>query len=131
MDGFETAEALRLMERTEHIPVILVTANSNEAEHIFKGDECGAVDYLPKPIPAHVLTSKVRVFLDMARQRYALQDAMADLQHVEAELERSDDALQDFAHAAAHDLKAPIRHITASGPVVDVTAAPAVSELDQ
>lgn len=113
MNGFETAETLRRMESTKHVPILFVTANSTEAEHIFQGYEAGAVDYLPKPIPGHILTSKVRVFLDMAAQRQRLVDVVGDLKESRKELKRSNAALQEFAHAAAHDLKAPIRHIAA------------------
>jgi two-component system sensor histidine kinase/response regulator len=113
MDGFETAQTLRLSESTKATPIIFVTANSTHAEHAFQGYACGAVDYLPKPITKHVLQSKVLVFLELARQRNALLQVTRDLEASRLELERSNAALQDFAHAAAHDLKAPVRHIRA------------------
>ena len=50
MDGFETAELMRSNERTRNIPIIFVTAISKEKQHIFKGYESGAVDYLFKPL---------------------------------------------------------------------------------
>ncbi len=104
MDGFEAAELLRLNNSTQSIPIIFVTAACHEAQHIFQGYECGAVDFLPKPIQEHVLQSKVRVFLELHRKQAALEESRA-------ELERSNGALQDFAHSAAHDLQAPLRHI--------------------
>lgn len=113
MDGFETAEALRLMESTKHVPILFVTANSNEAENIFQGYEAGAVDYLPKPIPEHILRSKVGIYLEVAQQRHSLEKYALDLRRSKSELQRSNAALQEFAHSAAHDLKAPIRHICA------------------
>ena len=48
MDGFETAELMRSSQKTKHIPIIFVTAISKEQQHIFKGYEAGAVDYLFK-----------------------------------------------------------------------------------
>ena len=54
MDGFELAELLRGSERTRHIPLIFVTAESREQHRVFRGYETGAVDFIYKPIePPH------------------------------------------------------------------------------
>ena len=54
MDGFQTAELIKRRERTRHVPIIFLTAISKDAEHIFRGYEAGAVDYLMKPFePEH------------------------------------------------------------------------------
>jgi len=50
MDGFETAELLRLDKLNRAVPIIFITAISKEEHHVFKGYESGAVDYLCKPI---------------------------------------------------------------------------------
>lgn len=76
MDGFETAELMRLNAKTQHTPIIFVTAISKEQQYVFKGYEAGAVDYLPKPIDPVVLLSKVRVFLELWRNRHELQEAL-------------------------------------------------------
>lgn len=72
MDGFETAALMRGVERVRHVPIIFVTAIGREAKHEFKGYESGAVDYLHKPVEPEILKSKVRVFLDLARQKKEL-----------------------------------------------------------
>ena len=36
MDGFKTAEALRIMESTKHMPILFVTANSQDPAHVFQ-----------------------------------------------------------------------------------------------
>jgi two-component system sensor histidine kinase/response regulator len=79
MDGFETAELMRSSQKTKHIPIIFVTAISKEQQHIFKGYEAGAVDYLFKPLDPQILQSKVKVFLDLHRQRKSLEKTTADL----------------------------------------------------
>ncbi len=73
MDGFQTAELLRADPRTSAIPILFVTAGMRDREAQFKGYELGAVDYLLKPLEAHVLRSKVRVFCDLYRQRVVLE----------------------------------------------------------
>ena len=73
IDGFETAELIRGFERTKHIPIIFVTAISKEEKYVFKGYEAGAVDYLFKPIDTVLLTSKVKVFCQLYRQKKMLE----------------------------------------------------------
>ncbi len=79
MSGYETAELLRGSRRTKLIPIIFVTANSREDNNIFKGYESGAVDYLFKPINPLILMSKIRVFLDLYRQKQILESQAVEL----------------------------------------------------
>jgi PAS domain S-box-containing protein len=65
MDGFETAELIKGRQRTRAVPIIFVTAISKEPQHVFRGYEAGAVDYLFKPYDPELLRSKVRVFLEL------------------------------------------------------------------
>ncbi|MBF0238493.1 MAG: response regulator [SAR324 cluster bacterium] len=73
MDGIETAEILRSIKRTRHIPLIFVTASNHEMIHVFKGYELGAVDYLIKPLPPEILKAKVSVFIEMDQQKKLLR----------------------------------------------------------
>src|SRR5438874_8223605 len=58
MDGFETAELVRSRERSRHTPILFLTGYKNE-EHLFRGYNLGAVDFLFKPIIPEILRSKV------------------------------------------------------------------------
>ncbi len=98
VNGFETAEMLRRNESSKSMPIIFVTAQSVDEHIMFKGYEAGAVDFLYKPIERKLLRSKVGVFIEIFRQKN--------------ELERSNNALQEFAHLASHDLKAPLRQVS-------------------
>lgn len=104
MNGFETAELLRGVEKTKHIPIIFITAINKEDKFIFKGYQSGAVDYLFKPLHPEILKSKVKIFLDLYRQQKMLEKQAIDLQNVNKEL-------NDFAYIVSHDLKAPLRAI--------------------
>lgn len=73
MDGFETAELMRGSERTRHIPIIFVTAINKDQKCMFKGYEIGAVDYLFKPIEPLILKSKVKVFIELQKQKQLLE----------------------------------------------------------
>src|ERR1035437_8234899 len=54
-NGFETAEFIKSRERTRHIPLIFLTAISKERDHIFRGYQAGAVDYMTKPFEPEIL----------------------------------------------------------------------------
>lgn len=74
MDGFETAEFMRMNSKTRYLPIIFVTAISKEQKCIFKGYEMGAVDYLFKPIEPIILQSKVKVFLELYNQKRLVEE---------------------------------------------------------
>ncbi|WP_337996058.1 diguanylate cyclase [Oleispirillum naphthae] len=95
MDGFETAELMRGNSRTRHIPIIFVTANRSEREYVFRGYDSGAVDYLAKPLDVNILKSKVNVFLELHRQRRALEEKTRELDAKISEMERLQNLLQE------------------------------------
>lgn len=98
MDGFETAELIRGRERSQHTPIIFLTALDRSDARVFKGYAVGAVDFLFKPFMPDVLRSKVAVFVDLFRkteeiQRHAqelelrVQERTADLMSVNQTLQ--------------------------------------------
>jgi signal transduction histidine kinase/DNA-binding response OmpR family regulator len=66
MDGFETASWIRRHPRSEHTPIIFVTADGDDA-HVREGYRLGAVDYIQAPIDPDVLRSKVAAFVELYR----------------------------------------------------------------
>ncbi len=76
MDGYELAQFIRDDERHKLLPIIFVSAIMKDDFHIFKGYESGSVDYLSKPFNPHVLTSKVKVFVQLAQKQFELNEAI-------------------------------------------------------
>ena len=66
--GYEACEKLRDSPLTRHIPVILITSMS-EGEYEAHGFDCGAVDYVRKPISAPILLRRVQTHLSLIRLR--------------------------------------------------------------
>src|SRR2546430_7939549 len=72
MDGFQTAELIRSRKRSRHTPILFLTGYKSD-EHLFRGYDLGAVDFLFKPIVPEVLRSKVKVFVELSRNTALLQ----------------------------------------------------------
>ncbi len=81
MDGFETATLIRSRPRSEHTPIIFVTAEANsEAKHI-RGYTLGAVDFIYSPIIPEILRAKMRVFADLF---YLQRQVLLHNEHLES-----------------------------------------------
>lgn len=122
MSGFELAELIRGSSRTRHLPIVFVSAADRDQSHTFRGYENGAVDFLYKPLDAHTVKSKVRVFTELycksrelRRQLVELEAARADqqrlldeLQHTQADLQRALKMRDEFMSMVTHELRTPL-----------------------
>ena len=59
MDGFEVCRRLKAEPRTQHIPVIMITALDQPSDRV-KGLEAGADDFLTKPVDDIALITRVK-----------------------------------------------------------------------
>ena len=68
LDGFETAQHIRLREKFHDLPIIFLSAEFKSNEFIAQGFESGGYDYLTKPVDALLLNNKVDIFLRLYNQ---------------------------------------------------------------
>ncbi len=61
-DGNEVCRAVRTEEKTRHLPIVMLTAKSEE-DDIVRGLECGADDYVTKPFSPRVLIARIEAAL--------------------------------------------------------------------
>jgi DNA-binding response OmpR family regulator len=73
MSGVALARQLRQEERTRQIPIIMLTARSEEADKI-AGLEAGADDYLTKPFSPRELLARIRALLRRSRAQQTVAD---------------------------------------------------------
>ena len=101
LDGFELAELMRGTQRTQHVPIIFVTAGPRDTKRVFRGYEVGATDFLFKPIDPILLGHKVATFVELHRQRLKSEKLAAEL----GEMLHLNEM---FVAAVTHDLRSPL-----------------------
>ncbi|SDN68241.1 PAS domain S-box-containing protein [Bacillus sp. OK048] len=63
LNGFDTAKLIKAREKTKNIPIIFITAISQDMEHVHQGYSVGAIDYIFKPFQPETLKKKIEQFV--------------------------------------------------------------------
>lgn len=116
MDGFETAARIRENIAWRDTPIIFVTAIDKEERYVHRGYDCGAVDYIFKPLDPHALASKVAVFANLyrktriiQRQAQSLEREVAQRKEVEhrllESLQEKDVLLKEIHHRVKNNMQ--------------------------
>lgn len=97
MNGIELSRKIKADKRTNHIPVILLTALTGEEEEL-KGLESGANDYLTKPFNFEILNAKIRNLLILNRSLKSTYARQIQVTGQDVDVEQRDAKLLNQIH---------------------------------
>jgi PAS domain S-box-containing protein len=99
--GLELARLIKQRKRSEHVPILFLTAHSLDEKEVLQAYGVGGVDFLNKPINPDILRSKIAVFANLFRTTRALASAVealnaevADRQQAQEQLRQAKDQLE-------------------------------------
>lgn len=75
MDGLEVCKALKKDTKTANIPIIMLTAKTQESDKIV-GLELGADDYITKPFSVRELIARVKAVMRRAKEKEKLPEVL-------------------------------------------------------
>jgi len=91
-DGISFLRQLRKQPKTQHLPVVIISAMADESKRELNGDAVGIIDWVQKPIDAEAFSNKLRITLSR------IQNNKPRILHVE-----DDDSVVRFVSALVGD----------------------------
>ncbi len=93
MNGAELAKAIQNDSTRDIVPIIFITGLTDNEREQEKYYESGAVDFIRKPVRRTILLSKVRIFLELFRQKQIILTDHLELEKASIELARINQTL--------------------------------------
>ena len=85
MNGIELAKIIQNDKSREKVPIIFITSHVKEDLELEKCYESGAVDFILKPLVRNILLSKVKLFLELYRQKKQILNDYLELEEIKHE----------------------------------------------
>lgn len=129
MSGAELSRHIRAVKRYAYLPIIFVTSQQNNDETVLEGYETGAVDLLFKPLNPYIVRSKVRVFVELKRQRHFMQLQLQELEKLRIAAEAATVAKSLFLANMSHEIRTPLAAVMGFAELIARGEVPA-NEID-
>ena len=121
MDGFEVAKIVRTTPKINEIPIIFITAKTDE-ESIEKGFEVGGNDYITKPFKQRELLSRINTQLKLKADREAMENLL---------LQQSKMAkMGEIIDSVAHQWKQPLNIINMGTQLLKIQSLNGIKQED-
>ena len=111
VDGFEFTSYLKELEIIKDIPVIFITGIYDTEQYKSKAYEIGGIEYITKPIDNNLLTSKLKVYIELYE---SINKSKKDLDKTENLLIHNSKmaSLGEMIGIISHQLKQPLNVIS-------------------
>jgi len=93
-DGVELARLIKQRKRSQHVPILFLTAHSLDESDVLQAYGVGGVDFLSKPVNPDILRSKIAVFANLFRATRALAATVEALNAEVAERQKTQEQLR-------------------------------------
>ena len=105
LNGFDTAELIKKREKSKDTPIIFITAISKDFQHVSKGYQSGAVDYIFKPVNPYILKNKVMAFVNLYKSKNKVKREKKQFEKKSIKLKDSYDHLEALIAERTKDLQ--------------------------
>lgn len=107
IDGFQFAEYIKGIENLKSIPIIFVTGIYDKDAYQQRGYDLGAIEYITKPIDDVLLTSKLKVYIELFEKNKETKESL-DLANKLVVHSTKMASVGEMLGVIAHQLKQPL-----------------------